>query len=142
MTAPHELDALVEELLPTAMRLAIVVHDRDQEGAAEVLAPLAEAGDWTRVMALCVALAAMTPVDVPATDLLAWSFGPHVTPEQYAQILRIIPEGMKRCTSCREVLPLRVFHRDATKPDGRKARCQYCISETRLASLGRGEGAA
>jgi len=32
----------------------------------------------------------------------------------------------KRCTTCGEVKPLTEFHRDRTKPDGRRSRCKLC----------------
>ncbi|WP_329521206.1 hypothetical protein [Spirillospora sp. NBC_01491] len=142
MTGQHPGDDRLEAALPTAMWLAIVVHDRDQEGVAAVLEPILKAGDWDRAMELLVALAALVPVDVPAAELLEWSHGPHVTDETYAAIVRIVPEGMKRCCTCRDVWPLEAFHRDCTQDDGRKVRCKSCVAEQRRSALSRGEGAA
>ena len=141
MNTTHALDDLVEAALPTAMRLAITVHDRDQASTHDVLTALRQAGDWDRACALMVALAAMVPDDRPAADLLLWSHGPVVSTETYEAITRITPEGMKRCSRCRELLALDAFNKDSTMPDGHKPRCRTCIAEIRLERTGQ-KGAA
>lgn len=130
MSPAHELDDAVETALPDAMRLAVVVHDRDADGVREVLQPLATAGDWTGVMALCVALAALVPTDAPCDDLLGWT-----------NVTELVPAGMKRCSTCRRIQPRDRFHRDASQKDGLKPRCKGCISRVRLERLTE-EGAA
>lgn len=130
MSPAHELDDAVEAALPDAMRLAVVVHDRDAAGVREVLQPLATAGDWTGVMALCVALGALVPTDAPCDDLLGWT-----------QVTDLIPAGMKRCSTCRRVQRRAAFSKDSSQKDGLKPRCKGCVSRVRLERLA-GKGAA
>lgn len=137
MTTPHPLDDLLEAMLPKAMELSVVVRDRDAEAIAAVLNPLLDEGDRDRLAAMCVALAVMVPDDVPCADLLAWTHGPHVDEATYAQILRIVPEGHKRCYACGVVQPHREFNNDRSRPDGLNPRCRSCIAEARRARLGR-----
>lgn len=63
-----DLDALVEQMFAPATRLACAVRDADLEESHAVLSPL----DDMSKNALCVALAALVPVDSPLNDLLAW----------------------------------------------------------------------
>ena len=142
MSPAHALDVAVEAALPDAMRLAVVVHDRDADGVREVLEPLAAAGDWTGVMALCVALAALTPVDTPYGELIAWTHGPNVPDDVYAEIVNLVRPGHKRCSDCREVQPVSEFRQDRRKRDGRKTRCRSCMSTAGRETAGKGEGAA
>lgn len=136
MTAPHALDDLLEEMLPAAMELSVVVRDRDPAGVAAVLDPLFTAGDWLRVKALIIDLAVMIPDDEPYADLLRWTHGPVVDDEVYAQIVSIVPAGRKRCTTCRDVLPHSEFNKDASTSDGYKTRCRDCIAEARRNARG------
>jgi hypothetical protein len=39
-----------------------------------------------------------------------------------------VPEGMKRCSRCKEVKPLTEFHKDCCAPDGHKSACKICHS--------------
>lgn len=39
------------------------------------------------------------------------------------------PEPKKRCSMCREWLPIDQFHRDRSKPDGLQNRCKPCNIE-------------
>jgi hypothetical protein len=36
------------------------------------------------------------------------------------------PDRLKRCTSCKDWLPVRCFTKDKTAPDGRERRCKAC----------------
>lgn len=141
MTKEHPLDDLVEEMLPTAIEIAVCVRDRDTVHTHAALEPLLNGGERDRIAALIVALATMVPDDVPFAELVAWTHGPHVTPEEHAQIVDLIRPGHKRCARCREALPLEQFHKDPSRRDGRKTHCGMCEAEKRIAKL-RQEGAA
>lgn len=39
-----------------------------------------------------------------------------------------VPEGMKRCSSCKEVKPVSQFYTDNNAPDGHKSACKVCHS--------------
>ncbi|MGV9811115.1 HNH endonuclease [Streptomyces cellulosae] len=39
---------------------------------------------------------------------------------------RLRPDGVKRCRSCREVLPLDAFSADRSRPDGLRVDCRFC----------------
>ena len=137
----HPLDQLLEEMLPAATEVAVAVHGRDPEAVAATIGPLLDSipdpGVRERVAALIVDLAALVPADdVPFAELLAWTFGPFVTPQQYAELLEFDPRpGGKSCVACQEWLPWGEFNRDRSRKDGRRARCRMCVSEARLERL-------
>ncbi|MFG2001741.1 hypothetical protein ACGFNU_21575 [Spirillospora sp. NPDC048911] len=142
MTAAHPLDDLLEEMLPTALELSVVVRDRDTEAVAAVLAPLLQEGDQSRLAALIIDLAVLVPDDTPIRDLTAWTFGPHVPDDVYAQIVELNPRpGMKWCLACEDWHRLEEFHKDSSQRDGRKPRCRKSIAQARLERLA-AEGAA
>ncbi|TDD97585.1 hypothetical protein [Actinomadura rubrisoli] len=142
MTAAHELDALIDEALPAATELSVCVRDRDATGVHAVLGPVLDTGDRDQVAALIIALAVMIPDDLPFGDLVAWTHGPHVSQEAYAEIVNLVRPGHKRCSACREVQPLSEFRRDRRKRDGHKSRCCSCLSTASRSTVGRREGAA
>lgn len=39
----------------------------------------------------------------------------------------VIPEGMKKCTRCNEILPLDFFQNKAERKDGKSSYCRTCI---------------
>lgn len=142
MTASHALDDLLEEMLPTALELSVVVRDRDTEAVAAVLGPLLEQDDRGRLAALIIDLAVMVPDDIPYADLLAWTHGPHVPDDVYAQIVDFNPRpGRKHCIGCGDWKRLEDFHKDSSKTGGRKTRCRACAAEARAGRLS-GRGAA
>lgn len=137
MTAVHELDALLEQMLPAATELAVCVRDRDRAGVHKVLGQLLDPPDTQRLAALSIVLAAMVPIDdAQLDDLLEWSHGPFVSPDDYDQLTAFNPRpGMKRCARCREWWRLEEFNADCRKADGKKTRCRSCLSEVRLERL-------
>jgi hypothetical protein len=127
MTAAHELDGLVEEMLPAATEIAVCVRDRDADGVRDALGPLLDAGDRDRVAALIIALAVMVPDDATFGELVAWT---HQDQLPYGEL--IIGPGEKWCGSCRQVRSRRTdFHKDASRRDGLYARCKVCVSGER-----------
>lgn len=139
MTA-HELDALVDEMLPTATELAVTVRDRDVEAVHRVLGPVLDAGDRNRTAALVVALAVMIPDDTAFGDLIAWTHDQDQLP--LGQL--VIGPGERWCGSCQRILSVRDFQRDLSRRDGLKYVCRSCVSESgrRRYRRDRGEEAA
>lgn len=39
------------------------------------------------------------------------------------------PERTKRCAHCGNPLPIKVFHRHAQSPDGRRPECKFCRND-------------
>lgn len=144
MTAAHELDNLVEEMLPAATELAVCVRDRDIAGVHAVLGPLLDVGDRTRIGALVVALAALVPDDIPFGQLLAWTHNQDQLP-----LGELVLDGAEKyCRGCDQVRPRRAFYVDRSRHDGFTSRCKFCVTErneqrrARLDTASRGEGAA
>lgn len=123
MTAPHPLDGLIEEMLPTAAEVAINVRDRDTAGVHAALRPVLD-GDRNRIAALVIALAALVPDDQPYADLLAWT---HQDQLPYGQLALDAVE--KYCGACRQVRHRREFHADASRRDGLAWSCKRCVSD-------------
>jgi hypothetical protein len=80
----QDMDALVDEMVPTATDLVIQVRDCDQESIAELLEPMGV----QELRTLAVLLAAMVPDQANIKDLLAWVDDPfHL--------------ALKECCNCR-----------------------------------------
>ncbi len=83
--------------------------------------------------------------DKSKTDGLNFYCKPCMNTRQRAYAKRLprftAPEGMKRCTHCKEVLPQEQFHRDKTFHDNLSRRCKKCQFEMheawRLKNLGK-----
>jgi hypothetical protein len=129
---PHPLDGLLEEMLPVAAEVTVAVRDRDTDAVTRALRPVFDTGDERRISALIIDLAVMVPDDVPIGDLLLWTHGPVVDDDTYAEIVAFNPQpGLKRCSACREWLPLKSFTRDRSKPGGYRGECKGCLSDRR-----------
>lgn len=125
MSAPHTLDALIEDMLPAATEIAVCVRDRDAAGVAAALAPVLDAGDRDRTAALIIALAVMVPDDVRFADLIAWTYQDQLP---YGEL--VIGPGEKWCGSCRQVRSRRTdFNVDRSRKDGLYARCKVCLAD-------------
>lgn len=134
---PHPLDGLLEEMLPKALELVDATRLRDQAAAAKVLLPLL--ADPPRSSALALVLACLVPDDATPVELLAWTHGPVVDDNTYAQIVELHPEsrqpgrpaeerpaGRQRCCRCGEWLPLACFRRDRSQKGGFRPSCKDC----------------
>lgn len=124
MTAPHELDGLIEEALPTAGQIAICVKDRDADGVRDALAPVLDAGDRDRTAALIIALAVMVPDDATFGELVAWT---HQDQLPYGEL--VIDGAEKKCGSCKQIKHRHHFVIDRSRRDGLFPRCTVCTSE-------------
>lgn len=47
------------------------------------------------------------------------------------QAENLFKNGLKKCSKCKQVLPLRDFHSDSTKPHGKYPRCVLCTRDAR-----------
>lgn len=72
--APPRAGELAHWSLKRAQSLACLVRDEGRDAIGDFLDRL----DQQALYGLCVALAAMAPVDVPAADLIAWIDGGEV----------------------------------------------------------------
>lgn len=122
-------DELLSEMLPTAARLAGSVRVWDSTAVAELLEPLLHPLDLSRLLALLVATAAMVPDDATPDELVEWSHGPHVTPEQYLEVVNSSHPDRKECTECKVPKPPEEFYVDNSKDDGLTRKCGACIRE-------------
>lgn len=123
MTAAHELDGLVQEMLPVAAEIAINVKDRDADAVRAALEPVLES-DRDRVSALIIALAALVPDDQPYAELLAWTCQDQIP---YGQLALDAVE--KYCGACGQVRHRREFHADASRRDGLTWACKVCVAD-------------
>ena len=48
---------------------------------------------------------------------------------------QVIREGMKRCSTCQQLLPINEFHRDKSTPTGLASRCKSCSRVAQIAYL-------
>ena len=93
---PHpDGDRLADEAVQRAQRLACAVRDDGAYEVARITDPLAR----DELVALCVALAAMVPVDQPVSRLLAWIDQP-------------LPEGQRFPALHWSEASMRMAHRD------------------------------
>jgi hypothetical protein len=124
MTAAHELDELVEAMLPAATEIAVCVRDRDVPGVHAALGPVLDADDRDRTAALIVALAVMVPDDVSFGDLVAWTHGQDQLP-----LGELALDGSEKyCRGCQQVKHRRNFSIDRSRKDGLFLRCKACVS--------------
>lgn len=116
---------LIEEMLPTALEVAVTVRDRDIPSVHAALAPVLFGGDTDRIAALIVALAVLVPDDIPVSELVSWTHGQEQLP--FGQM--VLAAGEKWCGSCQQVRARRDFHKDRSRKDGLYSRCKVCLSE-------------
>lgn len=82
-TAACQRGELAARMVAVACEMACLVRDSDRQAIGEFLGNLSQ----EEVTALLVVQAAMIPVDVPASDLLAW-----VTWDEYAPAMPAVEE--------------------------------------------------
>lgn len=103
-------DELVAEALPTAVALAVAVHDADAATVADLIGHVPD----LKTRALLVTLAGLVPDDRHLADLLVWT----------------AERRFLRCTNkkCQRVKPASEFYQDASRPSRgyRSSWCKAC----------------
>lgn len=122
----EQRDKLLSKMLPVAAQVVGAVRLRDADHFAALTGPL----DRDQLLAVLIGASAMVPEDQAVDDLVAWSRGPVVTDEQYADVVAdSLRTNMKYCNGCEEWWRLDAFARYAKSKDGRRSRCRACVAD-------------
>ncbi len=69
----------------------------------------------------------LLPVHGPFADFQPWAGASALCMEN---VMRAI-DGMKRCSMCKETMPVAEFHKHKNKADGLQCRCRACMAKWR-----------